>query len=708
MKITLIFILLFFVNCNSVFSQEIDTTINIREVSVVKSRKLIIHKPDKDIVDVKLLKNGKANVFDLLRSVPGILVSDDNIKVINKDGIKIMFNGTLKNLSSAQLPVFLKSYSASSIKYIEIIKNPGAKYSAEGDYAILNFITEKKENYFGGEISNELYREKTFKEEPHLSLNSDYKKIVASINSSWSYGKRHFRETNQKYFTDNVQSENTPYKIRNNDLSLNGDLSWQLDSSFTTEADASYYNSEVKNFKSCDMGDQNYDGKLISNSYSTSHINAPEKNISVGLSIDKKFSKARHLNARYEWFRFKDNSFYKFNSTQNILNSNETVNNHFDNITDAMLKGMSITLDYDCQLPFSISWSSGAKTIWTKTSSTDDYENSTLLTQQNSAEYGEEEYSAYSIFNKTYKKFEFQLGLRYELTHVNIKLHRDLGNVSNYGHLFPDAYVRYVVSDACSFTTGVNSGVYRPSIRNINTFSTYNTANSVSIGNLDLKPSYYLKLRLQTDCNIGNVSLFSELHYVRMTNAMSQVTTMDNKISQSTTQWENAYNTDSWGTSISAYYGFLKWIKANLICDINYEKNVGKTAFNLPSSKLLTGDFVANLNFVFDKKNHFTGYADVVYNSRQNSSITVIKNNWEVDCGLNYSCCSEKLSFGLNCLNVISPSTSGTSYANEGMYMAFHNSYHPFTVSLSATYRFGKNIDIKKHSSVSREVETRF
>ena len=389
------------------------------------------------------------------------------------------------------------------------------------------------------------------------------------------------------------------------------------------------------------------------------------------------------------------------------MSSNESVDNHFDNITDAMLKGMSITLDYDCQLPFSISWSSGAKTIWTKTSSTDDYENSTLLTQQNSAEYGEEEYSAYSIFNKTYKKLEFQLGLRYELTHVNIKLHHDLGNASNYGHLFPDIYVRYIVSDACSFTTGINSGVYRPSIRNINTFSTYNTANSVSIGNLDLKPSYYLKLRLQADCNIGNVSLFSELHYVRMTDAMSQVTTMNDQTSQSTTQWQNAYNKDSWGTSISAYYGFIRWIKTNLICDINYEKNVSKTAFNIPSTKLLTGDFVANLNFIFDKKNRFTGYTDVIYNSRQNNSITVIKSNWEVDCGLNYSC-SEKLSFGLNCLNVISPSTSGTSYANEGMYMTFHNSYHPFTVSFSATYRFGKNIDIKKHSSVSREVETRF
>ena len=267
MKITLIFILLSFINCNSVFSQEMDTTINIQEISVVKLRKMIIHKPNKDIIDVKLLKNGKANIFDLLRSVPEILVSDDNIKIINKDGIKIMFNGKPKILSSAQLPSFLKSYSASSIKYIEIIKNPGAKYSAEGDYAILNFITENKKNYYGGEISNELYREKAFKEEPHLSLNSDYKNVVASINSSWSYGKKHFRETNQKYFTDNVQSENTPYKVRNNDLSLNGDLSWQLDSSFTTEADASYYNSEVKNFKSCDMGDQNYDGKLISNSY---------------------------------------------------------------------------------------------------------------------------------------------------------------------------------------------------------------------------------------------------------------------------------------------------------------------------------------------------------------------------------------------------------------------------------------------------------
>ncbi|NLI35597.1 MAG: hypothetical protein GX416_03625 [Bacteroidales bacterium] len=132
-----------------------DTVITLKEVVVKANKRLIKYEAGQYTVDATLLRKGKINLVDLLSSVPGIIVTDKDIKILGRNDLKVMFNGRIKKIPKDELIGMLKSYEASNVKKIEVIKDPGAKYDAEGNYGILNIITEKKDNYIGGELSDE-------------------------------------------------------------------------------------------------------------------------------------------------------------------------------------------------------------------------------------------------------------------------------------------------------------------------------------------------------------------------------------------------------------------------------------------------------------------------------------------------------------------------------------------------------------------------
>lgn len=75
---------------DSLVSDEIDLQ------EVVVSEKLIKREADKFIVDAIRLRKGKTDLLDLLSNVPGILVTDNDIRIPGRDGVRVMFNGRMK------------------------------------------------------------------------------------------------------------------------------------------------------------------------------------------------------------------------------------------------------------------------------------------------------------------------------------------------------------------------------------------------------------------------------------------------------------------------------------------------------------------------------------------------------------------------------------------------------------------------------------
>lgn len=85
---------------------------------------------------------GTSTVIDMMRKVPMLSVDgEDNIKYKGNSSFKVYLNGKPDPALSSNYKDVLRSMPASSIRRIEVITEPGAKYDAEGTDAIINIVT---------------------------------------------------------------------------------------------------------------------------------------------------------------------------------------------------------------------------------------------------------------------------------------------------------------------------------------------------------------------------------------------------------------------------------------------------------------------------------------------------------------------------------------------------------------------------------------
>ena len=110
---------------------------------VIKAQKQLIKQEiDRIAYDVQADEESKTQtVMDMLRKVPMVIVDgQDKILVKGNSNFKIYKNGHYDPNLSKNAKEVLKAMSASMVKRIEVITDPGAREDAEGVDAILNIV----------------------------------------------------------------------------------------------------------------------------------------------------------------------------------------------------------------------------------------------------------------------------------------------------------------------------------------------------------------------------------------------------------------------------------------------------------------------------------------------------------------------------------------------------------------------------------------
>lgn len=122
-----------------------DDSKQLGEVTVTAQKKLV--KVELDKLTYSLDDDPEAqtsNTLDMLRKVPMITVDgNDEIQLQGSTNFKIYVNGKPSNMMNNNPADVLKSMPANSVKDIEVITDPGAKYDAEGVGGIINIITTR-------------------------------------------------------------------------------------------------------------------------------------------------------------------------------------------------------------------------------------------------------------------------------------------------------------------------------------------------------------------------------------------------------------------------------------------------------------------------------------------------------------------------------------------------------------------------------------
>ena len=120
---------------------------SLPEISIVASKPLVKAEVDKTSYNVADDPDSKTNtLLEMLRKVPMVTVDgDDNVKVNGSGSFRIYMNGKPSNILSNNPKEVLRSIPAGTVKKIEVITDPGAKYDAEGVSGILNIVTKNSD-----------------------------------------------------------------------------------------------------------------------------------------------------------------------------------------------------------------------------------------------------------------------------------------------------------------------------------------------------------------------------------------------------------------------------------------------------------------------------------------------------------------------------------------------------------------------------------
>ncbi len=126
----------------------------LEEVEVVAQGSNMRFELDKKVYSIdQNMANAGASVTDALANIPTIDVNEQEgtISLRNSEDVEIWINGKPAGLTADNRADILKMMPAESIKEIEIITNPSAKYSPEGTAGIINLVTNKnrKAGYYG-------------------------------------------------------------------------------------------------------------------------------------------------------------------------------------------------------------------------------------------------------------------------------------------------------------------------------------------------------------------------------------------------------------------------------------------------------------------------------------------------------------------------------------------------------------------------------
>lgn len=196
----------------------------LQGVSLTSKKPMVEVKADKTILNVEGTINATGNDgLELLRKAPGVTIDkDDNISLAGKNGVQIFIDGKPSPLSGADLASFLKSLQAAQIEAIELITNPSAKYEAAGNAGIINIRLKKNKAFGTNGSANAGYNIGFFpKYNAGLALNNRSKKINLFGNYNYNNARnrnnfRLFRDVADTLFDGrtimNMDNENHGFK----------------------------------------------------------------------------------------------------------------------------------------------------------------------------------------------------------------------------------------------------------------------------------------------------------------------------------------------------------------------------------------------------------------------------------------------------------------------------------------------------------------
>ncbi len=606
----------------------------LQEVRVEGIRSELTSDPTKKVYQVGAnLTNLGGNLFDVLSNIPSIYVtSDGNVNYRGNQNLTIYFDGKPAGISSSSRANALSLYPADQIDRIEIISNPGSKYSAEGSSGILNIILKKGTKTESLRINS------------NVGTNDKY-----AFSATYTKGFKRWTHLVDVNVRQNIRN-NYQYLYRENSSAFGAALITQTTNEVNRDYNQSIRLNSIYNFSKDRSLGISFIGRLSSDHNSEIRYNTSE----FDYAADRLY--ARDADKKGRDFGFDLNLSYSPSSNGKIdflwiQNQGSDANSFFQHyyFGDFETPNPNIPVRYERSSASSANSTLLLQGDWTKSFAKRGileygfkfnsrfFENDFLYEKQkegiylrdakrsNGLVYREHIQAAYVSYAYENKYATLNTGLRAEATEI-------AGDIQQqYVNLFPSFSLVHPFSKSSNLSFALSSRITRPSYKSLNPFISFADPLNLNAGNPELKPEKAFLFELTHTKDYASISISNTVFYRDISGLVGRVRTFlagDTTL----TRYENIAKSRAWGIENLSTWSISKAYKVTLNTSLFQSDLEG--FINNTNVSLNRWSWNSRLNQQFKWKNNWSGQISGIFQSAQINTLGIIEPYYTVDLGL--------------------------------------------------------------------------
>ncbi|WP_179335272.1 outer membrane beta-barrel family protein [Winogradskyella costae] len=679
----------------------VEESTGLDEVTIVADVSTIQQRVDRKVITIgKDLQTAGATASEIMNNLPSVSVDQQSgaISLRGNQNVRVMVDGKLSNIPAEQL---LKQIPSTSIKSIELITNPSAKYNPEGMSGIINIVLHKNTQIgFNGNVNFGL----AYDIEPKFNSSIDANYRNGKLNFYGSYSNSIVKNANDGGFNRTEQDIQQNFDILNNNKS------------HLFKIGLDYYLND-KNTISIFTNQNTFNGKPIVNS-EILYLTNPSLNESQFMNGEVD-NDSQQYNFNYKHSFNEDghnielevdyNTYEGLGDTNNIFYNSQRPN--FIEDTDTDRTNTTINLDYVNPISETTKLELGLEArlfdtgIFYESDSRERNIFGAYIPTTTQFDYTRDIYSAYATYGKKIEKWSYQVGVRAETVNVTSEaFKKDLDSnedltipfENDYFELYPSAFITYTSSDKNSYQLSYSRRIDRPGIGQVNPLPEWSTPLISQFGNQELRPQFTNSVETNYTRQFEKGSITSGVFYRIIEDEIQQAILIDrtdiNRLIMTNMNFDNS---TSYGVEVSSNYRFTKWWSVNASFDLfsQTQKSIAES-FDGNQDIVLNTVEVDNVawsarafnNFKVSESLSFSAFG--MYRAKSKNIQFEMSDMLMVNLGLNYSFMEKKANFSLSYNDIFNTMyaefTSERPYAQEGRF-----NWESQQISARLSYRFG-------------------
>lgn len=684
-------------------------------VTVTAKKPFIQKLSDRIVVNVEnSIVSAGSSVLDVLERSPGVTIDqNDAISLRGRAGVIIMIDGKPTAMSGADLANYLKGLPSNAVERIDIITNPSARYDAAGNSGIIDIRMKKDQKLGSNGTFTTGYGQGIYpKANAGTTFNYRNKKLNVFGNYNYAYRKnlnhliinRNFYEQGVLTGSDDKDNYATmPFLSQTARIGADFFPNKKTIIGFVVNGNFNRFERRAEITTIKNDANNTPHSRFESIATNDDHFNNWVANFNVKHNFD---STGREITADLDYGKFRSGSLTRTASEFYNLNGTKRRDDDIlDGDQDGSLNLRTAKVDFVNPLKKQTKLELGFKTSYV--SSDNDAKFYTVLptktevdtTKTNRFFYEEYNHAGFVNFSKAYKKFDYQVGLRGEQTHVKtrqVKGNRKFGR--DYFQLFPSAFFNYKLKEDQTIGVSVSRRIDRPGYNQLNPFLFQVDATIYATGAPQLKPqltwSYELNYTLKNLNFTLGYSRTKDPQNVVLSRILDVIPNFEIKPGQDsniTVQIPvNLDRSDYFGFTGSLPVRVTKWW--NIVNNVNiYYHSANGSLGGVETSN---GGPAANArtNNTFTFKKGWTSELNASVNTGGRYGYSNSKPQWGLSAGVQKTIIKGKGTVRLNVTDIFWTNRPRSTIAYEGRYVEHWQAYRESRVAnFSFTYRFGNN-----------------